>query len=196
MSWHSGEIEKYDYGYKSGTCYPFMGEKKWQTWSKTFSPLAKSEKILDAGCGPGLTVLAGLIDGYDMWGTDISPYLLEVIWPVRGLQHRCQLAFVDEMPFEDKEFGIILCLGVLEHIPEEGIMPSLKELKRVLKPNGLLCLHIGLKPYPTKLLGKELHVTIKPREWWKTQLTEVGFSLMETPKMVPKVDLGLVGSYQ
>lgn len=197
MDWHKSEAEKYDYAYRYEPCCPVFGDDRWKVWSRTFSPTSKNEKVLDVGCGFGFTIKAALADDYDIVGVDIAQYLKEYVWPQFGIQDYCQLAFADDMPFANDEFGIILCWGVLEHIPEEGIIPSLIEMKRVLKPKGLLCLMIGLKPYAVKIRGEEAHITLKPKRWWKARLTDLGFSIMEVPKLVAKVgNLGIMGTYE
>lgn len=196
MDWHKKEAEKYDYAYRYEPCCPIYGARRWWLWSSFFSPAVKNEKILDVGCGPGYTVGAALEEGYDIVGIDIVPYLIETEWAKGKVTDYCQIAFADDMPFKDIEFGAVLCFGVLEHIPEIGIIPSLTEMKRVLKPKGLLCLEIGLEPYPVKINGEEAHITLKSKEWWKTRLIDLGFSIMEVPKLdISRRNLVIVGTY-
>ena len=194
--WHKTEEEKYNYAYLYEPCCPLYGAEKWEAWKQSFSEDAKKEKILDAGCGPGFTVQAALKDGYDIVGIDIASVPAESIWPAFGVDRHCFVAPLDAIPFEDNEFGIVVCFGVMEHIPEEGIMPSLLEIKRVLRPKGLVCMFIGLNPYPAKINGVEAHITLKPREWWIERFAEAGFSVMETPKLAVPHNLSLVGSYE
>jgi len=51
---------------------------------------------------------------------------------------------IDEMPFNDNSFDLVLCAEVLEHLPFEKFEKCLEELKRVSKKNIVLSLpHFG-----------------------------------------------------
>lgn len=47
---------------------------------------------------------------------------------------------VNNLPFEDNSFDVVIFLAVLEHIPKDTEPQALAEIHRVLKPNGLLIL--------------------------------------------------------
>ncbi len=57
-------------------------------------------------------------------------------------------------PFEDRSFDLVLCLDVLEHLPEEK--PVLEELKRVVRPGGIIP---GLRPGCQKFNQRPQYVT-------------------------------------
>lgn len=101
-------------------------------------------KILDWGCGKGhVTFLLGergaRVTSCDYWndeGTDEDssfgqkiPIIRAAGIPVQRLEHEYKL------PFKDAEFDVVLSVGVLEHVQNET--ESLKEILRILKPNGL-----------------------------------------------------------
>ena len=52
------------------------------------------------------------------------------------------VASVLDLPFPDDSFEEIVFTEVLEHLPEGTEVRALRELKRVLKPNGLLVLSV------------------------------------------------------
>jgi SAM-dependent methyltransferase len=54
-------------------------------------------------------------------------------------------------PFPDQTFDLVLCNHVLEHIPDDGL--AMRELRRILKPNGIALLQVPL--------GKRLSQTIE-----------------------------------
>lgn len=89
-------------------------------------------RILDAGCGAG-----GNMEFMDEYGTvvgiDISQEMVEYC---RMIGLKVSHGSVDNMPFQDADFDVVLCLDVLEHLPDE--QPVLEELKRVVKPGGIL----------------------------------------------------------
>jgi SAM-dependent methyltransferase len=89
--------------------------------------------ILDAGCGSGRTMdeLArlGPVSGFDL-----NPLGVEAA-RVRG-HADVQAAAVEDIPHEDGAFELITCLDVLEHTADD--VRSLRELRRVARPGGLL----------------------------------------------------------
>ena len=46
----------------------------------------------------------------------------------------------DRLPFRDASFDLVLCLGLLEHLPPETRRTTLQECARVLEKDGLLAL--------------------------------------------------------
>ena len=48
--------------------------------------------------------------------------------------------YADKLPWEDRAFDYIWSISVIEHIPEQQDIITLKEIERVLKFNGLLLL--------------------------------------------------------
>jgi ubiquinone/menaquinone biosynthesis C-methylase UbiE len=99
-------------------------------------------KILDLGCGNGR--LSQLFDDMDVdyIGTDDSSGLLEIA------KHKYPKAkFVSmkpmELPFEDAQFDLVYCLAVFHHIPSHELRTKyLEEVRRVLKPGGILVLTV------------------------------------------------------
>lgn len=88
--------------------------------------------MLDAGCGTGLN-LASMPDGST--GIDLNPRNLELIRQ-RLPRHRVVEGDIESMPFEDGAFATVVCTEVLEHVPYPAT--ALEEIRRVLKPGGLL----------------------------------------------------------
>ncbi|MDD3312252.1 class I SAM-dependent methyltransferase [Pseudodesulfovibrio sp.] len=98
-----------------------------------------SARILDFGCGYGRT-LAELRDaGYEnLTGIDFSETLVE-----RGRAENPSLEILSwpggRLPFEDGSFDAAVMLAVLTCLPETPSQAEvLLELRRVLKPGGLL----------------------------------------------------------
>ena len=88
--------------------------------------------FLDAGCGTGLN-LRNLPPGST--GLDINPRNLAVVrarLPEASAVH----GDVEAMPFEDGQFGTVVCTEVLEHVPHPDV--ALREIRRVLHPGGVL----------------------------------------------------------
>lgn len=79
-------------------------------------------RVLDVGCGdrPYERLLAGAAEivGFDQPGN----------------AHADLHGSIEAIPVEDASFDIVLCLQVLEHVPEPAA--AVRELRRVVKPGG------------------------------------------------------------
>ena len=104
--------------------------------------------ILDAGCGSGrhLRALAKLpnlkIIGIDRNQADLNVALASLKNMSDALSDNYQVACADinKLPFETVFFDCVICSEVLEHIPQHE--EALKELMRVLKPQGSLVISV------------------------------------------------------
>lgn len=92
--------------------------------------------VLDAGCGEGETLerLDGMLSG-SVTGVDLNPESVEFA-AKRIPSGQFQVADLTVLPFEDDSFELVLCLEVLEHIPNPA--PALAELSRVCRGNIVL----------------------------------------------------------
>ena len=125
---------------------------------------ARPLRVLDCGCGNGLSVDLLNETGLDAWGNDLSK-LRRWQWRERQSRDRLSLADGARLPFPDRFFDALICSGVLEHIGvrETGgetyrvaPLPArdaarkafLGELLRVLTPGGRLWLDFPNGAFP------------------------------------------------
>lgn len=80
--------------------------------------------ILDAGCGSGI-VTNTLVDQWDVMGCDISQTALAQV------NAPTVLADLTDLPFEDRQFDLVLSSDVIEHIPDSVYRAAIKEIARV-----------------------------------------------------------------
>jgi len=73
---------------------------------------------------------------------DINYYPIDLS-PERYLEiPGVQKVDITATPFPDQTFDLVLCNHVLEHIPDDG--QAMRELRRILKPNGTALLQVPL----------------------------------------------------
>lgn len=108
----------------------------------SLSPLSDSF-VLDAGCGGGRTTVAWkLLGAKACIGVDASPIGVSDAQKrvaQSGIENvEFRVANLLDLPFNDDTFDIVYCNGVLHHTTDwrEGI----RQILRVLKPNGLGCI--------------------------------------------------------
>ncbi|HEV7426221.1 MAG TPA: class I SAM-dependent methyltransferase [Thermoanaerobaculia bacterium] len=125
---------------------------------------AKSLRVLDAGCGNGISVDLLTAAGHYANGIDSSALRR---WQWRDRVHRERLAVADgaKLPFPDGYFHVVLCSGVLEHVGveesggdvyrvkplpnrDEARRAFLAGLLRVLAPGGTLFLDFPNGAFP------------------------------------------------
>lgn len=106
-------------------------------------------KILEVGCGDGyyLHLLSNLGFKLKLFGTDYDKSGLERAR--NNLGKGVDLKFGDlmkKMPYPSNSFDRIIMSEVAEHLPND--VRGLKEVFRLLKPNGALCLTVPCANYP------------------------------------------------
>src|SRR5262249_12067944 len=98
----------------------------------------------DIGCGPGHVARYLHERGVKMHGIDLSPAMVE---RARSLTPGVEFAEGDMMALDvpDEAWAGIVAFYSIIHIPREDMSRVLGELRRVLRPGGLLLLafHIG-----------------------------------------------------
>ena len=95
--------------------------------------------LLDAGCGTGGALRWALNLGpvAAVAGADISAEAVALA-RARVPEARLEVAPLRAMPFEAQSFDLVLTNDVLQHVPEPELAESVAELRRVLRPGGVL----------------------------------------------------------
>jgi len=100
--------------------------------------------ICDMGCGPGQIARYLHRQGVDTLGVDLSPRMIAEAQRLNPEIHFHQGDMV-ALPDADNSWGGIAAFYCIIHISREQIVDALREMKRVLKPDGVLLVtfHIG-----------------------------------------------------
>lgn len=117
-----------------------VGEER-QEWvrrslSLNFERHLRGPRVLEVGCGPGYLLQALSERSFDATGTDLSP-VNRATCVEKGLDVVGVNVFTDRH-FRRETFDSILMMGVIEHIPKDEMIVTLKNLRRLLKPGGTL----------------------------------------------------------
>ncbi len=122
--------------------------------------LKPGERILDVGCGTGRHLLELSAFPVNLVGLDMSREDLRKTWYMflltgqeQPVHARLELIVGggEGLPFPDDAFDHVLCTETLEHVPDDAAV--LRELLRVLKPDGTLVISVP-DEYSERLLWR------------------------------------------
>lgn len=164
--------------------------------------------VLDAGCGEGYMSRLLAERGARAAGVDVSDSLIEYARTHEdanrlGLSYT--VASLEDLPYEDDSYDVIVCNHVLSDVSDPAV--ALRELGRVLRPTGVLCLlmlhpcfytahaerdasgSIPVGTYfsersvdqPFEVAGLRspdwVHMRFRPLEYYSSALTAAGFAI-------------------
>jgi len=98
------------------------------------------ERILEIGFGSGLTFL-NLHDRYrEIHGLDLTADVQRVtqVFTSRGIATDLRQGNVLQMPYPDNHFDTVLLISILEHLQPAEQLAAFNEIRRVLRPGGLV----------------------------------------------------------
>ncbi|HEY5874939.1 MAG TPA: methyltransferase domain-containing protein [Ilumatobacteraceae bacterium] len=101
--------------------------------------LVQGGRFLDAGGGTGATG-AWLADRGELVATDFVPLALDTYRTLHPRVTRFVAADVQRQPFADGSFDAALCVTVLCHQSIPDPVVAVRELARVVRPGGVVCL--------------------------------------------------------
>jgi ubiquinone/menaquinone biosynthesis C-methylase UbiE len=97
------------------------------------------KRILDVGCGTG-AILQRLGNPEKNVGIDLAPEAISFCRQ-RGLHNVCH-GDIQALPFPDASFDAVICSSVLYHQWVTDVDRALQEMRRVLRPGGLLLINV------------------------------------------------------
>jgi ubiquinone/menaquinone biosynthesis C-methylase UbiE len=136
----------------------------------------KYNTVLDVGSSIGNAVLYLQQIGVDAHGIEISPIAVKNATE-RGIKN-CKVGSATELSYPDNSFDLVISTDVIEHLKEEDVQTAFDEMVRVSKKYIVVkpCTHAerNRKPitalkdkYPELSYIDNLHLTIKPIDWYK-----------------------------
>lgn len=97
----------------------------------------KGMRVLDYGCGAGVSLMEAQALGAEAYGIEADPNVQQVI---DALGLRIHIGTLDDAPFADLQFDLIILNQVLEHIPQPEEL--LARFTGMLRPGGRLVLAV------------------------------------------------------
>jgi 2-polyprenyl-6-hydroxyphenyl methylase / 3-demethylubiquinone-9 3-methyltransferase len=105
-----------------------------------YFPDTNNTAFLDVGCGAGFLGNKMAAAGFKVTGLDISAESIQVAKDYDDTKTAKYLVGdAYQLPFEDKSFDVVSAMDFLEHVEDPA--RSIREISRVLKPNGLFFFH-------------------------------------------------------
>jgi SAM-dependent methyltransferase len=111
--------------------------------------------VLDFGCGCGRVIRNWHSFSPNFYGTDYNMELIE--WCKNNLNF-CKFSINNLEPpinYPDDKFDFIYALSVFTHLPKILQIPWLEEMKRILKPNGVIFISVHGDHYKNLLTRQE-----------------------------------------
>lgn len=125
-------------GYETGRRYRRLEQPR--AAAAALLDLTPSDRLLDVGCGTGITVRSLAARVERAAGIDISPsmieYAREQTQDARNVEFT--VAESSELPFADASFTVVLCTFSFHHYPRPAA--SVQEMARVLVDGGRIVL--------------------------------------------------------
>ena len=124
--------------------------------------IPQNSYILDIGCGNGRNMT---YPNHNFQGLDSSQIFVDICKD-KGL--KCELGDMCSLPYDDNSFDAIISIASFHHLStQERRINALKEMMRVLKPNGKALISVWSITQPKKTRRKftQYGDTIVP---WKT----------------------------
>ena len=110
----------------------------WFNWLFNQIDFSRVNRLLELGCGNGKLWQENRIDlrNREIFLSDISEGMVEEVRNKLGSDFNCIVADAEKIPFKDSYFDSIIANHVLFYLNDLNL--GIKEISRVLKPNGIL----------------------------------------------------------
>jgi SAM-dependent methyltransferase len=104
----------------------------------------REKEIVDVGCGTG-AILKQLGNPEKNVGIDLAPEAISFCRQ-RGLNN-VQQGDIHALPFPDASFDAVICSSVLYHQWVSDVEGAVREMHRVLRPDGVLLINVPAFPF-------------------------------------------------
>lgn len=114
-------------------------DQRWKRRIIDLSGLTSGTRVLDVACGTGDLAFAAARRGAIVTGLDVTRRMVQLA-RARSTRSKTEVQFLvgdmSALPFRDDGFDVVTTGYGIRNVPE--IVPAIREMRRVLKPGGLL----------------------------------------------------------
>ena len=138
-----------------------------------FTP--KRARLLEVGCGTGLTSILLSHMGYDVVAIDIEKNVLSQVYrEMKKHNSTIDICRADmfQLNFKDKSFDVVFHQGVLEHYDDKKIAEALQEQKRIGK---IIIFEVPNSRFKRKPYGDERLLSNK---YWRKLISKSGLKII------------------
>ena len=121
------------------------------------------DSLIDYGCGTGRALEHFIGWGLTVTGVDIAENCMET--DVNFVR-----ACLWNLPDLQSTWGY--CTDVMEHIPEEMVLPVLEQIAERSERGVFFQIALTKDASGPLILGEPLHLTVKPMDWWFDVLSQ------------------------
>jgi ubiquinone/menaquinone biosynthesis C-methylase UbiE len=178
---HATVRDYYDREYYGKANSPDRISNHYRRLARRFQPW-RGKRLLDIGCGTGAWLTAATQLGAESAGIDISRVAIDACR--RRLPHaELHCGPAERLPFADRQFDFISCLGSLEHFisPET----ALREMVRVAKSDSTLLILVPNAGFVLRRLGlysgtqqAELREEVRSLQEWQKMFGSAGLEVV------------------
>lgn len=147
------------------------------------------EAVLDVGCGTGTLAIevqprvgaTGRVFGIDPGTQQIARARSKAAR--LGLPIDFQIGVIEQLPFPDQTFDVVLSTIMMHHLPDGLKRQGLAEIVRVLKPGGRVVIADFTRPHERHSQAERFHAGGSNIEDLAALVKDAGFAQLETEEM-------------
>ena len=148
--------EQYELRYMKYPRERYLRDHWYPLIKEAITKYCKDKKVLDLGCGTGFWT--EIIANYgNVIGLDISKTMLKYAKNKRP-SLKFMLADAHSLPFESNSFDCVVSIGLFEYVDRKLVM---KEISRILKPNGICIIQCPNKYSAMRVFVKIIYKVLK-----------------------------------